>query len=159
MKNAKLRQYDGPILTVKFKMRSSHVEHEHLRGYRSPYPMGSSPLEAFINNFQLLSVSSTPVFPKLRIRLGTELGIILKNPLITPNSRKTENWSAEKMNAQSQLEKKCDLLQNRLQENLEKKHALELRINQEFEELKRLEISLEKRFEQQRATQQMSVKH
>jgi hypothetical protein len=55
--------------------------------------------------------------------------------------------------------KKCDLLKNRLQENLEKKHALELRINQEFEDLKRLEISLEKRFEQQRATLQMSVKH
>jgi hypothetical protein len=55
--------------------------------------------------------------------------------------------------------KKFDLLQNRLQENLEKKHALELRINQESEELKRLKISLERRLKQQRATQQMSVKH
>jgi hypothetical protein len=63
------------------------------------------------------------------------------------------------MNAQLQLEKKRDLLQNRLHENLEKKHTLELRINQEFEELKRLEISLEKSSEQKRATQQMSVKH
>lgn len=63
------------------------------------------------------------------------------------------------MNAQLPLEKKRDLLQNRLYANLEKKHALEFRINQEFEELKRLEISLEKRFEQGRATQQMSDKH
>jgi hypothetical protein len=63
------------------------------------------------------------------------------------------------MDAQSPLEKKLDLLQNRLYENLEKKHALKLRINQEFEELKRLEISLEKRFEQKRATQQISGKH
>jgi hypothetical protein len=54
--------------------------------------------------------------------------------------------------------KKCDLLQNRLHENLEKKHAPELRNNQEFEELKR-KIPLEKHLEQQRATQQMSVKH
>jgi hypothetical protein len=69
-----------------------------------------------------------------------------------------EDWSEEKMNAQLPLEKKLDLLQNRLYENLEKKHALELRINQEFEELKRLEISLEKRFEQKRAVKQMSVK-
>jgi hypothetical protein len=62
------------------------------------------------------------------------------------------------MDAQLPLEKKHDLLQNRLYENLEKKHALELRINHEFEELKRLGISLEKRFEQKRAVKQMNVK-
>jgi hypothetical protein len=87
------------------------------------------------------------------------LGVILKNLLIVRNFRIKEDRSEEKMNAQLPLEKKRDLLQNRLYENLEKKHALELRINQEFEELKRLEISLEKRFEQKRATQQMSGKH
>jgi hypothetical protein len=63
------------------------------------------------------------------------------------------------MDAQLSFEKKLDLLQNRLYENLEKKHALELQINQEFEELKRLETSLEKRFEQKRAVKQMGVKH
>jgi hypothetical protein len=63
------------------------------------------------------------------------------------------------MNAQLPSEKKLDLLQNRLYENLQKKHALELQINQQFEELKRLETSLEKRFEQKRAVKQMSVKH
>ena len=57
------------------------------------------------------------------------------------------------------LEKKHDLLQNRLHENLQKKHALELRINQEFEELKRLEISLEKHCERQHAVKQISVEH
>jgi hypothetical protein len=63
------------------------------------------------------------------------------------------------MRAQLPLEKKRDLLQNRLYENLEKKHALELRINQEFEELRKLEISLERRSEQRRAAKQMSHKH
>jgi hypothetical protein len=57
------------------------------------------------------------------------------------------------MKTQLSLEEKCDLLQNRLSENLQKKHTLELRINQEFEELKRLEISLERGFEQKHAIQ------
>jgi len=100
-----------------------------------------------------------PNLPKRRIGLGTELGVILKNLLIVRNFRMKESWIEEKMKAQLPLEKKRDLLQNKLYENLEKKHALGLRINQEFEELKRLEISLEKRFEQKRATQQMSGKH
>jgi hypothetical protein len=39
------------------------------------------------------------------------------------------------------IRKKCDLLQNRLHENLEKKDALELRNNQESEDLRRLKIS------------------
>jgi hypothetical protein len=63
------------------------------------------------------------------------------------------------MNAQLSLEKRHDLLQNRLHENLQKKQALDLRINQEFEELKRLEISLEKHSEQQHAVKQISVEH
>jgi hypothetical protein len=49
-----------------------------------------------------------------------------------------------KMNAELELEKKHDLLKNGLNENLQKRHALELQINQQFEELKKLEISLEK---------------
>jgi hypothetical protein len=48
------------------------------------------------------------------------------------------------MNAQLPLEEKHDLLKSGLDENLQKKHALELRISEQFEELKRLEISLEK---------------
>jgi hypothetical protein len=63
------------------------------------------------------------------------------------------------MNAQLSLEKRHDLLQNRLHENLQKKYTLELRINQEFEELKRLEISLEKHSEQQHPVKQISVEH
>ena len=47
------------------------------------------------------------------------------------------------MKAQFLLEEKYDLLKNRLSENLQKKHALELQISQQFEELKRMEISLE----------------
>lgn len=42
------------------------------------------------------------------------------------------------------LEEKHDALKNGLDENLQKKHALELEINQQFEELKRLEMSIEK---------------
>jgi hypothetical protein len=48
------------------------------------------------------------------------------------------------MKAQLPLEEKHDLLKSGLNENLQKKHALELRISEQFEELKRLEISLEK---------------
>jgi hypothetical protein len=48
------------------------------------------------------------------------------------------------MAAQSVLEEKHNLLRNGLNENLQKKHALELQISQQFEELKKLEIELEK---------------
>lgn len=48
------------------------------------------------------------------------------------------------MNAQLALEKEHNLLKNGLNENLQKRHALELQISQQFEELKKLEISLEK---------------
>jgi hypothetical protein len=48
------------------------------------------------------------------------------------------------MNGQLPMEEKLDLLKNGLNENLKKKHALELQINQQFEELRKLEISLEK---------------
>jgi hypothetical protein len=49
------------------------------------------------------------------------------------------------MNTQLTLEEKLDLAKDSLDENLQKKQALEHRISQQFEELKRLEISLEKR--------------
>jgi hypothetical protein len=49
------------------------------------------------------------------------------------------------MNIQLTLEKKLDLAKDGLNENLQKKQALEHRISKQFEELKRLEISLEKR--------------
>jgi stress-induced morphogen len=48
------------------------------------------------------------------------------------------------MKTQLPLEEKHDLVKSGLNENLQKKHALELRISEQFEELKRLEISLEK---------------
>jgi hypothetical protein len=48
------------------------------------------------------------------------------------------------MNTQLALEEKHDTLKNGLNENLQKKHALELQISQQFEGLKKLEISLEK---------------
>lgn len=49
------------------------------------------------------------------------------------------------MNTQLTLEEELDLAKDDLNENLQKKQALEHRISQQFEELKRLEISLEKR--------------
>jgi hypothetical protein len=63
------------------------------------------------------------------------------------------------MNANLLIEKKLDLLQKKLDEDLRIEHALELQINQEFEELKHLEISLERRLEQKHLARQLSVKH
>jgi hypothetical protein len=63
------------------------------------------------------------------------------------------------MNANLSMEKKRDLLQKKLDEDLQIEHALELQINQEFEELKHLEVSLEKRLEQTHSARQLSVKH
>jgi hypothetical protein len=48
------------------------------------------------------------------------------------------------MNPELILREKRDSLKSGLEENLQKKHALELRISEQFEELKRLEIWLEK---------------
>ena len=49
------------------------------------------------------------------------------------------------MSVQLNLEKKHDLLKDRLNKDLQEMRALELRISGEFEELKKLEISIEKR--------------
>jgi hypothetical protein len=57
------------------------------------------------------------------------------------------------------IEKKRDLVQKKLDEDLQVEHALELQINQEFEELKHLEVSLEKRLEQKHSAKQLNVKH
>jgi hypothetical protein len=48
------------------------------------------------------------------------------------------------MDACLPLKKEHELLKNRLNKNLQKKHLLELRINQQFDKLKKVEISLEK---------------
>jgi hypothetical protein len=56
-------------------------------------------------------------------------------------------------------EKKLDLLQKKLDEDLQIESALERQINQEFEELKHVEVSLERRLEQNRLAKQLSVKH
>jgi hypothetical protein len=58
------------------------------------------------------------------------------------------------MNPQLLLEKEHDSLKKRLEENVQKKHALEFRINQEFEELKQLEVLLEKTYEQNPSAKQ-----
>lgn len=42
------------------------------------------------------------------------------------------------------LEEKHNVLKNGLDENLQKRQALELEINQQFEELQKLEMSIEK---------------
>ncbi len=57
------------------------------------------------------------------------------------------------------MEKKRDLLQKKLDDDLQEEHALELQINQEFEELKHVEVSLERGLEQKHAAKQLSVKH
>lgn len=57
------------------------------------------------------------------------------------------------------IEKKRDVVQKKLDEDLQVEHALELQINQEFEELKHLEVSLEKRLEQKHSAKQLNVKH
>jgi hypothetical protein len=63
------------------------------------------------------------------------------------------------MNTYLSVEKKRDLLQKKLDEDLQNGYALELRINQEFEELKHLEVSLERQLDQEHLARQLSVKH
>jgi hypothetical protein len=63
------------------------------------------------------------------------------------------------MNARLSIERKRDLLQKKLDSDLQVEHALELQITQEFEELKHIEVSLERRLEQRHLTRQLSVKH
>jgi hypothetical protein len=57
------------------------------------------------------------------------------------------------------VEQKRDLLQKKLNKDLQNEHVLELRINQEFEDLKHLEVFLERQLEQDHSAKQLSVKH
>jgi hypothetical protein len=63
------------------------------------------------------------------------------------------------MNALLSIEKKRDLLQKKLDADLQIEHALELQINQEFEELKHVEVSLERRLAQKHSVRRLRVKH
>ena len=63
------------------------------------------------------------------------------------------------MNALLSIEKKRDLLQKKLDADLELEHALQFQINQEFEELKHVEVSLERNLAQQRSEKQLNIKH
>ena len=63
------------------------------------------------------------------------------------------------MNALLSIEKKRDLLQKKLDADLQIEHALELQINQEFEELKHVEVSLERRLAQKHSARRLRIKH
>jgi predicted HAD superfamily hydrolase len=65
----------------------------------------------------------------------------------------------EKMDASLSMEKQRELLQKKLDEDLQTEQTLELQINQEFEELKHVEISLEKELVQRHSAKQLCVKH
>ena len=63
------------------------------------------------------------------------------------------------MNALLSIEKKRDLLQKKLDADLQIEHALELQINEEFEELKHVEVSLERRLAQKHSARRLRIKH
>jgi hypothetical protein len=63
------------------------------------------------------------------------------------------------MNALLSIEKKRDLLQKKLDADLQIEHVLELQINEEFEELKHVEISLERRLAQKHSARRLRVNH
>jgi hypothetical protein len=63
------------------------------------------------------------------------------------------------MNKHLSTEKKLDLLQRKLNEDLQIERALKRQISQEFEELKHVEVSLERRLEQKHSANQLSIKH
>ena len=62
------------------------------------------------------------------------------------------------MNAQLSIKKKRDLIEKKLDEDLQTEHDLKLQINQEFEELKH-EVSLERRLAQKHTEKQLNVEH
>jgi hypothetical protein len=66
---------------------------------------------------------------------------------------------SEKMNACLSIEKKRDLLEKKLDEDLQTEHDLKLQINEEFEELKHVEVSLEMRLAQKHTKEQLNVEH
>jgi hypothetical protein len=65
---------------------------------------------------------------------------------------------SEKLGTHLSMEKKRDLLQKKLDEDLQVETAMKLQINREFEELKHLEVSLERLLAQKRSAK-LSIKH
>jgi hypothetical protein len=63
------------------------------------------------------------------------------------------------MKSHLSIEKRVNLLQKKLDEDLQIEDSLKLKINQEFEELKHLEVSLERLSEQKHTTYLLRVKH
>jgi hypothetical protein len=63
------------------------------------------------------------------------------------------------MNGLLSIEKKRDLLQKKLDLDLQVEKAVKLQINREFEELKHLEVSLERLLEQKRSAKQLDIRH
>jgi hypothetical protein len=57
------------------------------------------------------------------------------------------------------MEKKRDLLQKKLDEDLQIDNAIKLQINREFEELKHLEVSLERFLAQKHSAKQLKIRH
>ena len=63
------------------------------------------------------------------------------------------------MNGLLVIEKKRDLLQKKLDLDLQIENAMKLQINREFEELKHLEVTLERLLEQKRPAEQLEIRH
>ena len=63
------------------------------------------------------------------------------------------------MNGLLSIEKKRDLLQKKLDLDLQVEKAVKLQINREFEELKHLEVSLERLLEQKSSAEQLEIRH
>ena len=57
------------------------------------------------------------------------------------------------------MEKKRDVLEKKLDEDLQMEHDLKLQINQEFEELKHVEVLLERRLAEKHLQEQLNVEH
>jgi hypothetical protein len=63
------------------------------------------------------------------------------------------------MNTYVAMEKKHDLLEKKLDEDLQSEQDLKIQINQEFEELKHVEVSLERRLAEKHLQEQLNVEH
>jgi hypothetical protein len=63
------------------------------------------------------------------------------------------------MNMHLAMEKKRDVLEKKLDEDLQMEHDLKLQINQEFEELKHVEVLLERRLAEKHLQEQLNVEH
>ena len=63
------------------------------------------------------------------------------------------------MNTHLAMEKKRNLLEKKLDKDLQMEHDLKLQINQEFEELKHVEVSLEKRLAEKHLQEPLNVEH